>query len=581
LRAQRLSLKNGKLEVGLGLYQYDFLQRQPSQTFTLRGNGILYLKNLEMPLSVQFTNPNVGFQHQPLNRLKLSPTYKSNQFTTRLHLGWHSMIFSPYILAGRAFLGIGGDVKIANRWTIQAGIGRIQTSVGGVVVPGEPFEAQRTAAFPAFERIMQAINAEWRTKNRYYGISWVHAADKVDDRFVPEMDMGNVKKSYHIQPQASVTLELYAKQPLTRSLSVEARFAETVYDRNTTAPTLDAAPDISDKVGFLRFMNYFVPIRTSTQVFTAIDAKLEWNTRILKTPFSMRYRYKRIDPDYKTLVTNYIPNDVEQHWIQGESSGAWTFRGALGFLQNNLHQNKSSQNLKVIADGLVSYDATELGLYQQLSWNYTEINQLPSFYKIRNLAENKDVSVFVKDRDHASYTSNSTQFQLQWVMPNTAFLKQSANAFANYTTYESSRRYDGTTQAHQVRSFVTNVDYQLSLADKHPIGLGLTYQQMHPTMNTRIESWGYSPHAEFYLMDDKLLLNCNYAVSFNYLDGQKDGNSQKLSFLAKYNLLMGKKKNPLPSTFTLKVDYFKNTNLTQPPQAYSELYLHLQYGIRF
>jgi hypothetical protein len=578
LWSQRLT--NGTIEIGLGIYQYDVVKRQPNQTVSLQGNGILHLGAIEIPLSIRFSNPNIGFQYQPLNRIKFSPTYKGDQLVARLHLGWHSMIFSPYSLAGREFLGIGGELRVAHKWTIQGGIGRIQKSINGVVVEGDPFAAQRPTLFPAFERILQAIHAEWRTKNRYYGISWVHAGDKADDRFVPEADTGIVKRTYHIQPGASSTLECYFKQPLNRSWTIEARFAGTAYTRNTEAALLDTIPAIATTVGLLRFVNQLLPLRTSTQLFGARDVKLEWRTRLKRAPLLMRYRYKRIDPDYKTLVASYLQNDMEQHLFQGEWAGAWNIRSSLGLQHNNLHQNKSSKSQKIIGDLLMSYDATQLGIYQQLSWNYAQINQLPSFYKMRDLIRKEDVLVEVKNRDTASYTSNSTQYNFQWVMPNPKRVKQSVNAFINYTTYQSERREHIVTQDNQVRNFTTNVDYQVSLADKHPIGMALTYERNQTKKEPLTQSWGCSPHSEFHLMDDKLLLNLNYAIFFNYAEAQKDGIAQKVSLWAKYAIPTTQKRT-YKQTLVLKADYIKNTASRQLPTTFSELYIHFRYGINF
>src|SRR5690606_3239673 len=80
-------------------------RRQPFN-WSISGTPVLEVYGLSLPFSFYFSNQQLTFQ-QPFNQFGISPRYK--WITT--HLGYSSVRFSDYTMAGRRFLGAGVELN--------------------------------------------------------------------------------------------------------------------------------------------------------------------------------------------------------------------------------------------------------------------------------------------------------------------------------------------------------------------------------------------------------------------------------------------------------------------------------------
>ena len=98
--------------------------RRDPYNFFLNGNLNLDIYGFAVPLSFTLSNQNASFQ-QPFNQFSLSPTYKN----VRAHVGFSSLNFSKYTLAGHVFFGAGAEVTSVGKWSFAALAGRFFQAV--------------------------------------------------------------------------------------------------------------------------------------------------------------------------------------------------------------------------------------------------------------------------------------------------------------------------------------------------------------------------------------------------------------------------------------------------------------------
>ena len=82
-----------------------FSRRDP-YNYSLSGNFSVRTLDLELPFSFYITNQNSDFR-QPFNQFGLSPKYKG----VTAHLGFRSISWSNFSLAGHTFLGAGVEAN--------------------------------------------------------------------------------------------------------------------------------------------------------------------------------------------------------------------------------------------------------------------------------------------------------------------------------------------------------------------------------------------------------------------------------------------------------------------------------------
>src|SRR5690606_1953235 len=93
--------------------------RRDPFSFFANGNLNASILDWSIPVSYSYSNRKGNFS-QPFNRFTLSPTYK----WIKTFMGYQSLNYSPYTLAGHLFYGGGFELTPKN-WKIGAMYGRL------------------------------------------------------------------------------------------------------------------------------------------------------------------------------------------------------------------------------------------------------------------------------------------------------------------------------------------------------------------------------------------------------------------------------------------------------------------------
>jgi hypothetical protein len=329
---------NGSLGASFMGYQAQGIanRRDP---FFWQFNGTLNISfyGIDIPLSATFSQLNRRFT-QPFNQFGLSPRYKS----VTAHLGYRSLEFSPYTLSGNVFLGAGIEVAPEESPVkVTALYGRFVRAIaqGGVegIVRG----------VPAYERWGQGVKMRLgKQENRSVDLIYFHAKDNLSS--VP------LSTSEGLTPVENGILGIQMRQQLTKRLNVRAEYALSAF-------TNDIRPE-NDGTGFSGLNGIAAALLSHKNLSSQVNAAINAETTYSADKYQLRLLYRRIDPDYRTLGSVFLNNDLEDvqtsvSWRMFENKINISAGG--GWQRNNLSQRLSNEMTRLSGLFNISYTPNE------------------------------------------------------------------------------------------------------------------------------------------------------------------------------------------------------------------------------
>lgn len=287
---------------------------------------------------------------QPFNQFGISPRYK----WLTVHAGFRSLEFSEYTLSGAMFLG--GGVEIKPEKSLISG-----TAMYGRFVKAIPHGGVDgiVVSLPAYERWGGGGKIKVGTETNYGEFIFLKIKDDVSS--IP-FDTALI-----VTPQENQVLAAGIRQKISKWLSTSADLAYSMFTKNLY--------DNVRKIERFTYVNQIYSPRPSSQFNKAITASLDF------TPgkYRLGLKYKRIDPDYKTLGSIFLTNDIEE--ISMNTSFAIlknkiSINGASGVQRNNLDKIQVVTSQRIIGSLNVSYNVNS---HLNLSANYSNFssNTLP------------------------------------------------------------------------------------------------------------------------------------------------------------------------------------------------------------
>jgi hypothetical protein len=310
---------------------------------------------------------------QPFNQLGLSPRYR----WLTVHAGYRSMEFSEYTMSGTIFLGAGVEVKPQKSLISgSAFTGRFVKAVprggtDGIVI-----------SLPAYERWGSGGKLRAGTEK-----SW---AEIIIMKFTDNLYSISMDTFPGITPQENQIIGIAGRHQ--------------IYDRLTGSSELDVSMFTNDlfqpekKLERFTYINQIYKPRASSQVNYALNSTLDYNAG--KAIFSIRYR--RVGPDYKSLGTPFLTNDVEEISLNG--SGA-LFRNniqisaGVGVQRNNLDKVQALTARRLIGSLNVSYNISS-----RLNLNFGYSSFSSNTIPIRDIFS--DSVKFVQLAQSANFSTN-------------------------------------------------------------------------------------------------------------------------------------------------------------------------------
>lgn len=330
---------NGTVGLGLGTYNSSGIPaRQRAFSYLLNGAPTVSIYGVSFPFSVVVSDQQRGFT-QPFNQYGISPTYK----WITIHAGWQNIQWSPYTLAGYNFLG--GGVEL-NPGKLRFGFiyGRFNKAIEE--------DSLRITAFsqtPAYKRTGFSTKLGWGTERNHFDVIVLKAKDQVGS-------LKNQPSSFNLTPSENLVLGISSKFSFFKHFIFDIDASGSLYTRNLLADTVKNLK--LEKVDFIKNL---ITLNASTQLLTAGQTSLGYQGK----NYNVLVKYKRIDPDFKSMGAYYSENDVQNYTLEGGVKllkGQMQLNGSFGLQNDNLLNDKAYQSNRKIGSISANYNKPNYGI---------------------------------------------------------------------------------------------------------------------------------------------------------------------------------------------------------------------------
>lgn len=318
---------NGSLRLATDFYGVNGIdpRRSPS-SWILNGNASFSLAGIAFPFSFSIRDQEFSYGAS-FNQFGVSPYYK----WIRLHAGWRNMTFSPYTLNGRTFLGAGfeltpGEFRLGGFY----GTFRNLLAVQDTIVYG-------SSLLPIYDRKAFGGKIGFGSQHTYFDFIVVKAWDDVN---TPGVNTDEPNPFYYAyEPKQNLILGSSFKIRLLKKIDLYANAGASAFTENATLESQYPAE--------FSYLQDIYALNASSRFALAGDAGVR--VRIKRSTIGIQY--KRVEPFYNTLTTDFFYNDIENITFQFSTSsrqGQMRLSGNLGFEHNNLYQHQSVTSNRVI-----------------------------------------------------------------------------------------------------------------------------------------------------------------------------------------------------------------------------------------
>ena len=284
---------------------------------------------------------------QPFNQFGMSPKYKN--FTT--HIGYRSLKFSEFSLSGNQFMGIGFDLSPKDEiFKIKMIYGRFSKAID-TILPGNFSKT--------FERWGYGINTIVGNDNNNFGLILFKAKDITTS-------ISGFDTLVTSQPADNLVFGITTKHKIDKNLTFDGEIDWSAY-------TYDIRREESKLEGYtyLNNLGFLFDANTSSYLSKAMKYNLDFK----KDKINLKFAYRRVDPEYRTMGSVYLNNDFEDitgtlkyKFLKGRLNLGLTS----GLQRNNLNKTKVSETLRLINS--VSSNYSPINNKWNLNFGFSNFN---------------------------------------------------------------------------------------------------------------------------------------------------------------------------------------------------------------
>lgn len=341
---------HGQLQVGNDFYGAQGIDpRRAAYTGVISGQIIFTIKGISLPFSFVYGNRNKSFR-QPFNRLGLSPRYK----WITLHAGYRNIRFSKYVMGGHTMLGVGVELN-PGKFRFGFLYGRLKRATNRAVHVFSPVND----TLMDFDRQMMSLKIGFGSAKTFLDLNVLRACDD-------SLHVDTAFKKQGVFPAANLVTGLHGRWQMGKHLYLETEGAVSLFTHNTQS--LIPVKDVPASLDGL------LPVNGSSTLKTAVETSLQYKS---KKGWRIGLHYRRIDPDYRSMGTYFMQNDLEDLRLQtsfGLGQKRWQISASLGLSHNNLQPLRKATTYKTIGSLQLNYRAPKLWGFQFRYANYS-VNQ--------------------------------------------------------------------------------------------------------------------------------------------------------------------------------------------------------------
>ncbi|MBY0436410.1 MAG: hypothetical protein K2U26_20125 [Cyclobacteriaceae bacterium] len=290
------------------------------------------------PLTFTVSQQDHTFRYpQPFNQFGISPKYKSVTF----HIGYRSLNFSEFTLAGTIFMGGGVEVAPPNGSVkVSAMYGRLAKArlVGGI--------NDLEFGIPSFERWGYGTKVTLGKNGQE--VDFIVFRGRDDPSSIDAASAARLG----ITPAENFVSGLNVRRNLSKRVNLNVEYALSAYTKDIRDPEQDAEYTYANYLGGL-----YTP-RISSQFNSAFQGQLTYRAE----KYQLNAKYRRLGPEYKTMGSPFMNNDFED--ISGGAASAF-FQNKLnvsvnaGVQRNNLTNTQEARQTRFIGSINTSITASD------------------------------------------------------------------------------------------------------------------------------------------------------------------------------------------------------------------------------
>ncbi|MEO7215711.1 hypothetical protein [Mucilaginibacter sp.] len=506
LAAQKPFFINGSIGLGLGSYNVQGIPaRQRNFSYIFNGAPAISIYGVSFPFSIVVSDQERSYT-QPFNQYGISPTYK----WATVHAGWRSLEFSPFTLAGHNFLG--GGVEL-NPGKLRFGFMYGQFNKA---IEEDPLQPLALAQQPSYRRTGYSIKLGLGTERNHFDIIYLKAKDDINSL--------NVKPiSGILDPAENMVLGISTRFSFLKHFVFDADASGSIYTRNLLSDT--AGKLELGRIGFIRDL---ITLNASTQLLTAVQTSIAYNQKI----YNIKLKYRRIDPDYKSMGAYYFETDAQSYTVEGALrliQGQMQLSGSFGLQNDNLLKDKAYQSNRKIGSFNISYNKPDYGIDLRYSnFGITQDRGLnPIIDQFRVARTNHNVSAILR------YNVNGETITHGFVLVGNLQSLVDLNSFTAPNSKSNSKTGNFSYQlSFPKKAFGINANMNYTIAD---VAFGRTIFY-GPTLglNKTEGRFGFSGSVSYQLqrnnnIDAGNIFNTNATTSYRF--GKRDAANLTLNYL--------------------------------------------------
>lgn len=360
LKSQKPFDVTGNLSLGASYYHNtspSYFRASPSSYF-IQGRVNFSFYGIQVPLSLTYRDAQSSFSG-PFQRIGISPSYK----WIKIHAGYSSVSFSPYILSGMPVLGGGFELTPKKL--------RLGFIAGSVQSPKFIADAaqENISWIQTNKRYLQTYKLGFGTNENYFDFILLHGRESSSYSGVPDSLVSPASSNLALGIQAQLTL-------LKNILHFRINAAASAMSRNNFA-SLDS---LETNKSWYKWTSRLFPVNQSSRASFAGDMSLDANFK----GFQIGIKYDRIDPQYASFGSYYFRDDYENYTINtgfGLFKSRLFVNGSFGLSRNNLLQQRLATSLQRIYQINVNAQISKHVGLNALMTNFN-FNQEPSLTQI-------------------------------------------------------------------------------------------------------------------------------------------------------------------------------------------------------
>lgn len=327
---------HGNLNLQLEYYHANGIPaRKKDFSWLISGNPVVTVLGVDLPFSVLLSNYENKF-YQPFNQFGLSPHYK----WATLHLGYRSLNFSNYTLAGYRMLGAGFELN-PQKFRIGFMYGQLNRSTNtDASMLNNP---EYIKPLPSYKRMGLAGKVGYGTQNNFVDLVYFKGWDKVNSL--------DSKMQNELQPAENTSIGVKSQVTFLEKFT-------WIMDGGLSAYTLNRLD--GTKTGNIKknlpasIMGLLVNDKVSTNFYFAGETRLGYQ----EEKWGAQLTFKRIDPGYQSMGAYFFQNDIQEFSLANNfkiDSGKLSINTTIGFQQDNLKKQKTSTSKRFIGNAGINY----------------------------------------------------------------------------------------------------------------------------------------------------------------------------------------------------------------------------------